>query len=129
MPRRPIETREAPKAIGAYSQAAVAGSTVYLSGQIPIDPATGKLVEADIDGQLDRILLNLAAVAKAAGGSLDDVVKLGVFLRDLANFPRVNEAIERHLQAPYPARAVVGVSALPLDVAVEIDAILVLPKP
>lgn len=126
MTRRRIHTDDAPKAIGSYSQAIQTGETVYLSGQIPLDPATMKLVEGEIDAQITRVFENLRAVAEAAGGSLDDVVKLTVFLTDLADFPVVNQVMARFFSEPYPARAAVGVAALPMGVPVEMDAILAL---
>ncbi len=126
MPRTPIRTDAAPKAIGTYSQAVRSGDTVYLSGQIPLDPATMQLVEGGIDAQIARVFENLRAVAEAAGGSLDDVVKLTVFLTDLGNFPAVNEVMARFFAEPFPARAAVGVASLPMGVPVEMDAILAL---
>lgn len=119
-----IESKDAPQAIGAYSQAVRAGNTVYLSGQIGLDPETMQMAE-DIDAQIRRVLLNLQAVAEAAGGGLDDIVKLTVYLTDLAHFPRVNEIMAGFFKQPYPARATVGVAALPRNALVEIDAILV----
>lgn len=124
MPRIPIQTDNAPKAIGSYSQAVRAGQTVYLSGQIPLDPATMKLVEGSFEDKLVRVFENLKAVAIAAGGSLADVVKITVFVTDLANFPHVNEVMPRYFDEPFPARAVVGAAELPLGVPVEIEAIL-----
>jgi reactive intermediate/imine deaminase len=123
--RRTIQTPRAPAAIGTYSQAVRAGSTVYLSGQIPLDPATMKLVDASIEAQIRRVFDNLSAVAEAAGGSLADVVKLTVYLTDLGNFATVNEIMAEYFQEPYPARAAIGIAALPRGAAVEIDAILV----
>jgi len=123
--RRTIQTPRAPAAIGTYSQAVRAGSTVYLSGQIPLDPATMALVDASIEAQIRRVFDNLAAVAEAAGGSLADVVKLTVYLTDLGNFATVNEIMADYFQEPYPARAAIGIAALPRGAAVEIDAILV----
>lgn len=123
MPKQPIATNAAPAAIGPYSQAVRAGDTVYLSGQIPLDPATMQLVEG-FDDQVRRVLDNLEAVCAAAGGKLDDVVRLTIYLTDLANFPRVNEIMAGHFHDPYPARATVGVASLPRGAAVEIDAIL-----
>jgi len=120
-----ISTTLAPAAIGTYSQAVRSGDTVYLSGQIGLDPATMQLVEG-IAAQIVRVFDNLKAVAEAAGGSLTDVVKLNVFLTDLANFPTVNQVMERYFPAPFPARAVVGVAALPRGALVEADAVLVL---
>jgi len=123
MPKSHISTPQAPAAIGAYSQAVRTGQTVYLSGQIGLDPTTQALVEG-IDAQIEQVFLNLAAVAKASGGSLDDVVKLNVYLVDLTHFPKVNEAMSRHFQKPYPARAAIGVKALPKEALVEADAVL-----
>jgi reactive intermediate/imine deaminase len=113
-------------AIGAYSQAIRAGDTVYLSGQIPLDPVTMKLVEGDIEAQLRRVFENLKAVAEAAGGQLRDVVKLNVYLTDLAHFTQVNAVMGDYFPERYPARAVIGVASLPRDAAVEVDAIMVL---
>ena len=121
-----IQTNEAPKAIGTYSQAVKAGNTVYLSGQIPLDPASGEMVAGEMRAQIARVFDNLAAVAKAAGGGLQDVVKLNVFLTDLGNFPLVNEIMAQYFQEPYPARAAVGVAALPRGAQVEMDAVMVL---
>ena len=126
MERQRIQTDAAPKAIGSYSQAIRTGNTVYLSGQIPLDPATAKLVEGPIDRQIERVFENLRAVAQAAGGSLAEIAKLNVYLTDLSNFPHVNEVMKRFFSEPFPARAAVGVAALPLGAAVEIDAVLVL---
>ena len=119
-----IESKDAPRAIGAYSQAIRAGNTIYLSGQIGLDPETMQMAEG-IDAQIRRVFLNLQAVAEAAGGGLDDIVKLTVYLTELAHFPRVNEIMAGFFQQPYPARATVGVAALPRNALVEIDAILV----
>jgi reactive intermediate/imine deaminase len=127
MTRSIISTRNAPAAIGAYSQAVRAGDTVYVSGQIGLDPATGQLVEG-ADNQIQRVFDNLKAVAEAAGGSLDDVVKLTVYLTDLAHFARVNEIMAGYFDPPYPARAAVGVAALPRGALIEADAILVLQR-
>ncbi len=124
MPREIITTDRAPAAIGTYSQAVKVGDTVYLSGQIPLDPATMQLVEG-IDAQIVRVFENLKAVAEAAGASLADAVKLNIYVTDLANFPKVNEVMAQYLQEPYPARATVEVSALPRGALVEADAILV----
>ena len=120
-----LATDNAPGAIGTYSQAVAAGDTVYLSGQIPLDPVTMELVDGDFETQVEQVFRNLAAVAAAAGGSLGDVVKFNVYLTDLANFPRVNAVMARLLREPYAARAVVGVASLPRGAAVEIDAVLV----
>jgi reactive intermediate/imine deaminase len=121
-----IRTDKAPAAIGTYSQAVRAGDTVYLSGQIPLVPGTADLVAGDMKAQIVRVFDNLAAVAEAAGGSLADVVKLNVYLTDLGNFPLVNEVMARHFSEPYPARAAVGVAALPKGATVEMDAVMVL---
>lgn len=125
--RQTIATDAAPAAIGTYSQAVAAGGLVFLSGQIPLDPDTMELVGEDIAEQTDRVFRNLAAVAAAAGGSLDDLVKLTVYLADLNDFATVNEVMARHIAEPYPARAAIGVAALPRGAAVEIEAIMVPP--
>ena len=125
MPRSIVSTPNAPAAIGTYSQAVRIGDSVYLSGQIGLDPATGQLVEG-IENEIDRVFGNLKAIAEAAGGSLADVVKLTVYLADLAHFTRVNEIMARYFDKPYPARAAVGVAALPRGALIEADAILVL---
>ncbi len=119
-----ISTDKAPQAIGTYSQAVKTGSTVYLSGQIPLVPETMEMVEGDIRQQIHRVFQNLQAVCKAAGGDLSDIVKLNVFLTELTDFPHVNEVMAEYFQQPYPARAAIGVAALPKDAAVEMDAIL-----
>jgi len=124
MPRTPIHTTLAPQAIGTYSQAIRAGSTVYLSGQIPLDPASGELVAGDMEAQVRRVFENLKAVAEAAGGDLSQVVKLTVYLTDLAHFALVNRVMAEYFTQPYPARAAVGVAALPRGAAVEMDGIL-----
>ena len=116
----------APAAIGPYSQAIRAGSTVYLSGQIPLDPATGELVAGGIEAQTVRVFENLKAVADAAGGSLRQAVKINIYLTDLSHFATVNAVMARYFEQPYPARATLGVAALPRGAAVEADAILVL---
>lgn len=126
MPKQIIATERAPKAIGTYSQAVRAGNTLYLSGQIPLDPATMALVEGGIDIQIRRVFDNLKAVAEAAGGDLDQVVKLNVFLVDLGHFPIVNEIMAEYFTEPYPARAAVGIAALPRGAQVEMDAVLAL---
>ena len=126
MPRQIISTDRAPRAIGTYSQAVRVGDTVYLSGQIPLVPATMALVEGGMETQIRQVFTNLAAVAEAAGGRLGDVVKLNCFLTDLSHFPLVNQVMAEFFQEPYPARAAVGVAALPKDAAVEMDAVLVL---
>ena len=124
MTRQIIHTDNAPKAIGTYSQAVKIGDTVYLSGQIPLVPATMELVAGDMKAQIRRVFDNLQAVAEAAGGSLADVAKLNVFLTDLADFPLVNEVMADYFQQPYPARAAIGVAALPKGAAVEMDAVM-----
>ena len=126
MTKTTISTHMAPKAIGTYSQAVRAGNTVYLAGQIPLDPDTMALVEDDIRAQIHRVFRNLSAVADATGGSLANVVKLNVFLTDLSHFPAVNEIMAEYFHEPYPARAAVGVAALPKGAHVEMDAIMVL---
>ena len=126
MPREIVTTLDAPQAIGTYSQAIKVGSTVYLSGQIPLVPETMEMVEGGMEVQIRRVFDNLAAVAKAAGGSLADVAKLNVFLTDLAHFPLVNQVMSEYFHEPYPARAAIGVASLPKDAQVEMDAILVL---
>ena len=126
MSRQPISTPNAPAAIGTYSQAVRVDRTVYLSGQIALDPATMTLVEGDIDAQIRRVFDNLQAVSEAAGGSLADVVKLNVYLTDLSHFGRVNALMAEYFSTPYPARAALGVAALPRDAGVEMDAVLIL---
>jgi reactive intermediate/imine deaminase len=123
--KQTIRTAGAPAAIGTYSQAVRAGDTVYLSGQIPLDPTTMALVDESIEAQIRQVFDNLSAVAEAAGGSLADAVKLTVYLTDLANFGKVNEIMATYFSEPYPARAAIGIAALPRGAAVEIDAILV----
>ena len=124
MTRRAIATDRAPAAIGTYSQAVEAGGMVWLSGQVPLDPATMTLVSGDIETEVRQVFRNLAAVAAAAGASLDDAVRFTVYLTDLADFGVVNRVMEEVLTAPYPARATVQVSALPKGARVEIDAVL-----
>ena len=126
MTRQIISTDKAPQAIGTYSQAVRAGQTVYLSGQIPLDPVTMTLVDGEIDPQIRRVLENLKAVAEAANGNLSDIVKLNVFLTDLDHFSRVNEIMAEYFSEPYPARAAIGVAALPRGANVEMDAVLIL---
>jgi reactive intermediate/imine deaminase len=126
MAKEPIHTPRAPAAIGPYSQAIRAGNTVYLSGQIPLDPKTMELVKGDIRAQIRQVFDNLAAVAGAAGGSLANAVRITVYLTDLANFPIVNEIMAEYCREPYPARAAIGVAQLPRGAAVEVDGILVL---
>jgi len=120
-----IHSDAAPAAIGTYSQAIRAGDTIYVSGQIPLDPATGEIVAGDISAQITRVFDNLQAVAEAAGLSLQNAVKITVYLTDLGNFAAVNEIMARYFEQPYPARAALGVVALPKGVEVEADAILV----
>lgn len=124
MKREIISTDQAPRAIGTYSQAVKTGSTVYLSGQIPLLPETMELVDGDISLQIKQVFDNLAAVAQAAGGSLEDVAKLNIFLTDLAHFSTVNEVMATYFSQPYPARAAIGVAALPKGAEVEMDAVL-----
>lgn len=126
MPREIIKTDQAPAAIGAYSQAVRVGDTVYLSGQIPLDPVTLQLVEGDMEAQIRQVFDNLAAVARAAGGHLADTVKLNVFLTDLSHFALLNRVMAEYFPEPYPARAAIGVASLPRGAQVEMDAILVL---
>lgn len=126
MPRQPIHTDHAPAAIGPYSQAVRAGNTVYCSGQIPLDPVTGGLVQGDIAAQARRAFDNLKAVCDAAGGSFDDIVRLGLYLTDLGQFGEVNAVMADYFAAPYPARATVQVSALPKGAVFEVDAVMVL---
>ncbi len=126
MTRKIIHSDHAPKAIGPYSQAVRCGNTVYLSGQTPIDPATGKLVDGSIEVQTTRIFENLKAVVTAAGGSFDQIARVGIYLTDLANFAEVNKVMASYFSEPYPARSTIGVAQLPLGSQVEIDAILVL---
>lgn len=126
MTKQVIKTDKAPQAIGTYSQAVRVDSTVYLSGQIPLVPETMEIVKGNVSAQIERVFENLKAVAEAAGGTLANVVKLTVYLTDLANFARVNEVMASYFQEPFPARAAIGVAALPKGVAVEVDAILVL---
>jgi reactive intermediate/imine deaminase len=127
MTRSTIATDKAPSAIGPYSQAVRAGSTVYFSGQIPLDPATGNLVEGDITLQTRRVFDNLVAVAEAAGSKLADIVRVGIYVTDLGNFAAVNAVMAEYFQQPYPARSTIEVSGLPKGAQVEVDAILVLP--
>ena len=124
MSRRIIHTEHAPAAIGTYSQAVRVGDTVYLSGQIPLDPATQSLVTGDVEAQVRRVFANLQAIASAAGGSLHDAVRVTIYLTDLGNFPLVNKVMAEFCREPYPSRATVGVAALPRGAAVEIDCIL-----
>jgi reactive intermediate/imine deaminase len=121
---KPISTPDAPAAIGTYSQAVRAGDTVYLSGQIPLDPKTMKIVEGDFEAQARRVFDNLRAVCRAAGGDFDRVVRVTVYLTDLANFAKVNEVMSQNFKEPYPARAAVGVASLPRGSLVEVDAVM-----
>jgi reactive intermediate/imine deaminase len=124
--RQIIQTERAPAAIGTYSQAVRCGNTVYLSGQIPLDPASMTLLNDSIETEIHQVFRNLSAVAQAAGGSLADVAKLNVFLTDLAHFAKVNEIMAQYFSQPYPARAAIGVASLPRGARMEADAILVL---
>lgn len=124
---QPINTKQAPEAIGTYSQAMKCGNTVYLSGQIPLDPLTMELCSDDIKSQIEQVIKNLSAVCEACGGSLAHIAKLSVYLTDLSHFPLINEAMSRHFSKPYPARAAIGISALPKGAKVEMDGIMVLP--
>ena len=124
MTREIIQTDRAPQAIGTYSQAVRSGNTVYMSGQIPLIPESMELVDGDMEAQIRRVFDNLSAVAEAAGGSLADVVKLNVYLPDLGHFAIVNEVMAGYFQPPYPARAAVGVAALPKGAQVEMDAVM-----
>ncbi len=124
MSRHAIATDKAPAAIGPYSQAVRSGKTVFLSGQIPLDPATGQLVEGDIAAQSRRVFDNLLAVCQAAGGSLDDVMRIGIYLTDLGDFAAVNAVMADYFSAPYPARSTIEVAGLPRGARVEVDAIL-----
>ena len=126
MPKPPIHTDTAPAAIGPYSQAVRAGNTVYLSGQIPLDPDTGDVVEGDFEVRTRRVLANLDAVCRAAGGGLDSIVKLNVYLTDLGRFAEVNAIMAETFTEPFPARAAVQVSALPKGVDVEMEAVAVI---
>lgn len=124
MTREIISTDRAPAAIGTYSQAVKTGSTVYLSGQIPLLPETMEMVEGGIEQQIRRVFDNLSAVAEAAGGSLADIAKLNIFLVDLGNFATVNEVMAEYFSEPYPARAAIGVASLPKGAGVEMDAVM-----
>jgi len=126
MTKHPISSPDAPAALGPYSQAIRAGHTVYLSGQLGLDPATGILVEG-IEAQTHQVFLNLRAVAAAAGGSLDDMVKLSILMQDLGDFAKVNEIMSSYFKKPYPARATYQVAALPRAALIEIEGVLVLP--
>jgi len=126
MSREIIQTDNAPAAIGPYSQAVKVDKTVYLSGQIPLIPESMELVSGDINGQIRRVFDNLGAVCQVAGGSLNDIAKLNIFLTDLSHFPTVNEIMSEYFSEPYPARAAIGVASLPKGAEVEMDAIMVL---
>jgi len=126
MSRKAIHTEQAPQAIGTYSQAVRAGDTIYLSGQIPFDPATKELITGNIEAEIRRVFENLKAVAEAAGGSLAQAVKVNVYLTDLAHFAKVNEIMATYFPQPYPARAAVGVAALPRGARVEAECVLYL---
>ena len=121
-----ISTDKAPAAIGTYSQAVKSGNTVYLSGQIPLDPTTMALVDDSMSAQVNQVFKNLTAVCEAAGGSLNDIAKLNIFLTDLSHFSLVNEVMAQYFEQPYPARAAIGVAQLPKGAAVEMDGIMVL---
>jgi len=127
MNKQVIQSADAPAAIGPYSQAVRAGDTVYLSGQIPLDPKTMQVVDGGIEAQANRVFANLSAVAKAAGASLNDVVKLTILLTDLGEFAKVNDIMAAHFAAPYPARATYQVAALPRGAKIEVEAVLVVP--
>jgi reactive intermediate/imine deaminase len=124
MSKQIISTRQAPAAIGTYSQATRHGNTVYLSGQIPLDPASMEIVDGEIEAQIHRVFMNLRAVCEEAGGTLDHIFKLNVYLTDMAHFPFVNAIMAEYFTEPYPARAAVAVAALPRDARVEMDAVL-----
>lgn len=121
-----INTKQAPEAIGTYSQAMKCGNTVYLSGQIPLDPVTMQMCSANIEEQIEQVIKNLSAVCEAAGGSLAHIAKLSVFLTDLSHFSLINEVMSRYFSQPYPARAAIGVSELPKGALVEMDGIMIL---
>lgn len=124
MAREIIATENAPAAIGTYSQAVKVNNTVYLSGQIPLVPATMEMVDGDIEAQIHQVFKNLTAVCEAAGGTLQDIAKLNIFLTDLSNFATVNQVMAQYFEQPYPARAAIGVAQLPKDAGVEMDGIL-----
>jgi reactive intermediate/imine deaminase len=126
MPRTIIKTQNAPAAIGTYSQAVKIDNTVYMSGQIPLDPETMEFVSQDITPQIHQVFKNLSAVAEAAGGSLNDIAKLNIFLTDLSHFSIVNEVMAMYFAEPYPARAAIGVKELPKGALVEMDAVMAL---
>ena len=124
MPRQTIHSDHAPKAIGPYSPAVRSGNLLFFSGQTPIDPATGKLVDGDIAAQARRVFDNLKAVCNAAGGTFDQVVRVGIYLTDLANFAAVNAVMKDYFREPFPARSTIGVASLPMNAQVEVDMIL-----
>ncbi len=124
MAKEIIATDQAPQAIGTYSQAVKVGTTVYLSGQIPLIPESMEMVEGDMEAQIVQVFENLTAVARAAGGDLSDIVKLNIFLTDLSHFPLVNEVMARYFSQPYPARAAIGVASLPKNAGVEMDGVM-----
>jgi reactive intermediate/imine deaminase len=124
MSKQIINTSQAPAAIGTYSQATRHGDTVYISGQIPLDPGSMQMAEGTVEDQIHRVFLNLKAICEAAGGTLDDILKLNVFLTDMSHFPAVNTIMAEYFKEPYPARAAIGVAALPRAAQVEMDAIL-----
>jgi len=124
MSKNIIHTEQAPKAIGTYSQAVQQGNLVFLSGQIPLVPQSMEMVEGGIEAQIRQVFENLSAVCKAAGGSLDDILKLTIYLADMGDFPQVNAIMEQYFNPPFPARAAIGVAALPKDARVEMDAIM-----
>jgi reactive intermediate/imine deaminase len=124
MSKQIISTNEAPAAIGTYSQATRQGDTVYISGQIPLNPASMEMIEGAVEEQIHRVFLNLQAICESAGGKLDGILKLNVFLTDMAHFPAVNAIMAEYFSEPYPARAAIGVTALPRDAQVEMDASL-----
>ena len=128
MPRQPIHSDQAPAAIGPYSQAVRCSDTVYLSGQIPLDPASMQLVQGDIALQTRRVFDNLAAVCAAAGGSLAQIARIGIYLTDLGDFSAVNAVMAEYFEAPFPARSTIGVASLPRGAQVEVDAIMVLER-
>lgn len=123
-----IQTENAPQAIGTYSQAVKAGTTVYLSGQIPLDPTSMEIVSDDFAAQTRQVFDNVKAVCEAAGGTMNDLVKLNIYLRDLSHFAMVNQIMSDYFSQPYPARAAIGISALPKDAQIEIDGIMELPE-
>ena len=125
MSREPVHSNAAPKAIGPYSQAVRSGNTLYLSGQTPLDPATGEMIAGGIEAQATRVFENLKAVLAAGGASFDNVVRVAIYMTDLGNFGAVNEVMKNYFNEPYPARSTIGVAALPRGAAVEIDVIAV----